>query len=630
MFYRSIAEFEAKATPTAAETALIAACRAGMPCELGDGTLPDAPHPSGADSSLTIRAALLRLLIVGGTPDCGLHPSGVWVIGAFVLDELNLSFETGKGRCALDNCRFEYAPLLGQTHLAQLSLEGSHLPSLFAQDCVIAGSMFLRNLIATGTVDVNAAKIGGHLDCDGATLDGAGGKALNAHGVETGQNMFLRNVTATGTVAVNGAKIGGQLAFVGSTFDGAGRKALDVQNVETTADIFLTGLTATGTVDVAGAKIGGQLDCNGAKLNGAGGKALRCQGVETGADLFLRNLTASGTVDLNGAKIGGLLSCTGATLNGAGGKALTAQRLMVKEALVFRHLKSVTGQVDLTSAHVGDLADDMSAWPHAKDDLILAGFTYDRIFSDDHSTLAARRDWLRRGSNADIQFNPQPYNQFATVLRQAGHEREARLVLLERQALSFEQQRRDRKIILNGDIKVGLASRWFDIRYGIHRGLDWIVYHLKDYVYRPIKSLFTLIVLFLIATALAHFTWTEGSFAPNSDVILTSPAWLAVERTDCTPVFIGPCDPNPALTWSNNPAGGLDWDSFNRYGYAADLVIPILDLGQTDAWAPSKDRGPFGNTLWWGRWVLAGLGWFFTGLCVAIVTGIMQRNLPEV
>ena len=131
------------------------------------------------------------------------------------------------------------------------------------------------------------------------------------------------------------------------------------------------------------------------------------------------------------------------------------------------------------------------------------------------------------------------------------------------------------------------------------------------------------------STALAHFTWTEGSFAPNSDVILTSPAWLAVERTDCIPVFIGPCDPNPALTWSNNPAGGLDWDSFNRYGYAADLVIPILDLGQTDAWAPSKDRGPFGKTLWWGRWVLAALGWLVTALGVAAITGIMQRNSPE-
>ena len=110
MFYRSIAEFEAKAAPTEPEKALIAACRAGTPCILGDGTLPDAPKPDSPDPTRTIRAALLRLLIVGATPDCGLHPSGVWVIGAFVPDELDLSFETGSGAFVLQNCRFEYPP----------------------------------------------------------------------------------------------------------------------------------------------------------------------------------------------------------------------------------------------------------------------------------------------------------------------------------------------------------------------------------------------------------------------------------------------------------------------------------------------------------------------------------------
>lgn len=137
------------------------------------------------------------------------------------------------------------------------------------------------------------------------------------------------------------------------------------------------------------------------------------------------------------------------------------------------------------------------------------------------------------------------------------------------------------------------------------------------------------IALFLTAPAKAHFTWTEGSFAPNSDVIVTSPGWLQAEAADCVPVPTPGCDPNPALTWSNDPAGGLDWDSFNRYGYAADLVVPVLDLGQTDAWAPSKDRGPYGKALWWGRWVLAALGWFVTALGVAAITGIMQRNAPE-
>ncbi len=58
-------------------------------------------------------------------------------------------------------------------------------------------------------------------------------------------------------------------------------------------------------------------------------------------------------------------------------------------------------------------------------------------------------------------------------------------------------------------------------------------------------------------------------------------------------------------------------------------MIPILDLGQTDAWAPSKDSGTWGKGLWWGRWVLAALGWLVTALGVAAITGIIQDNAPE-
>ena len=94
------------------------------------------------------------------------------------------------------------------------------------------------------------------------------------------------------------------------------------------------------------------------------------------------------------------------------------------------------------------------------------------------------------------------------------------------------------------------------------------------------------------------------------------------------PRFIGPCLANPAAEWSSFGQQGLDWDTFNRYGYAADLVIPVLDLGQTDAWAPSKDRGFWGSVLWWGRWVLESLGWLVTALGVAALSGIMQRNGP--
>ena len=646
--YSTLAAFEALTgddAPTKAELDLIAHCRAGTECRLGDGTLPATPSPAR-----TIRAALLRLLIAGGTKDSGLHGSGIWLEGGYITGTLDLLFTKGRGRCVLDACRFEAIPRLEQARLALLSLDGSHLPGLSAQGINVEGSVYLRNLIATGTVAVNAAKIGGQLDCTGARLDGAGGEALNAQGVEVGESLFLSNLTATGTVGVNGARVGGQLA------------------------------------------------CAGARLDGAGGTALHAQGVEVGESLFLRNLTATGTVNVNGARVGGQLDCAGASLDGAGGMALNAQRLHVAQSFLFRELKSVTGQIYLAAAHVGDLTDDPASWPKGENHLYLDGFTYDRISAA--STRAHDRlPWLQNGSTINGQFHPQPYTHLAKVLSEMGHDRDARIVRMAARQHAAENMRlldrakrktvrairrlsaarsatafaaleerikgtpgalasqvntyRERYALFhsplptpaNAPIPVSATTLAFArqdfrnqmwqaaalcrLRIGWSWTLDLVLRRVIGYGYAPERSLVWLLALFLIATTLANRTWEEGSFAPNTDVILVSPGWLQAEAADCIPIRAAGCDPNPALTWSNDPAGGLDWDSFNRYGYAADLVIPVLDLGQTDAWAPSRDRGFWGWGLWWGRWALVALGWIVTALGAAAITGIMQRKAPE-
>lgn len=138
----------------------------------------------------------------------------------------------------------------------------------------------------------------------------------------------------------------------------------------------------------------------------------------------------------------------------------------------------------------------------------------------------------------------------------------------------------------------------------------------------------------LRAQSFSQAAWNEGSFAPNSDVILASPGWAEATARDWFPAAFDGCDPNPANTWRTlspplprrrpkGPTGTVSTD------YAADLVVPILDLGQTDAWVPSRDRGFWGGGLWWARWVLAALGWVVTGLGIAAVTNVIQRNQPD-
>lgn len=607
-----------------AEQALISACCKGRSCILNSGKLPQA----GAKDAPTVQADLIRLLAVEAT---SLHEKGVWLEGAVITGQVDLSFAKCRGRLVLDNCRFAKKPLMAQAKLAQLSMEGSHLPGLFAQGLKVEGDIFLRDMTAKGTVILGGAQFGGQLDCEGAKLNGKGGEALNAQEARVAENVFLRGVTAVGTVNVSGAEIGGQLDCERARLNGNGGKALHAQRLRVTADIFLRNVQATGTVDVNGSKIGGQLSCTGAALDGNESEALNAQAAQVTEDVVFGDVCAKGTVDVSGAKIGGQLDCEQAELNGEGGRALNAQSMKVNEGFYFRKLKVVSGRIVLSSAHVCDLADDVASWEKCSD-LLLDGFTYDRVGGPSApKTFAARKTWLARGSRFRGEFRPQPYTQFAKVMRAAGHLAEARKALMERdRLLAIEARLAEYKRPEDGRYLFPLEKPWADAQYVARWAWDSLLRLVAGYGYAPVRSLGALGILFLIAFGVAHMTWSEGQFAPNSDVILVSQGWQDLLAKDCLPKPTSrDCIKNPAETWANDPAHGMDWDSFNALGYAADLVIPILDLGQDSAWAPSKDRGPWGAGLWWGRWVFAALGWLVTALGAAAVTGIIQRNAPD-
>ncbi len=531
---RKVAEYEALTGTnalTAAEVKLIAAMRAGGPCVLQDDieTVPEADD----NPAHTIRADLLALLITGGTAECGLSPFGVDLTGAYIKGELRLTHLSAKGDTSLFCCYFDNLINIRQAHFQVLALDESHLPGINAQGVVLEADLFLRDVIATGSINLAGARIGGQLSCKEATLNGMGGDALNGQGAEV------------------------------------------------TADLILHGVTALGRIQLIGAKVGGQLDLQDAKLSGSSQK-------------------------------------------GKHGTALTMQRARVDGSFFWKNVTVLSGSVSVASAHVGDLVDNSKKWPA---DIVLNGFTYDRL-----QTVGIRAKdripWLEKGSGVDDNFTPQPYTQLAKVLREMGHFGQAREVLFERQKrLAAEQYWRGYRKNKNKylfPLEKPLKDVQFLARWGFDLLLRWVV----GYGYKPLNAVVCLVILFLTATALAHAVWEEGSFAPNSDVILVSDGWQKALEADCLPPAQG-CDPNPAATWSNDPQRGLDWDSFNRYGYAADLVIPVLDLGQTDAWAPSKDRGPWGLMLWWGRWVLIAVGWIVTALGVAALTGIMQRNKED-
>jgi hypothetical protein len=149
------------------------------------------------------------------------------------------------------------------------------------------------------------------------------------------------------------------------------------------------------------------------------------------------------------------------------------------------------------------------------------------------------------------------------------------------------------------------------------------------YGYQPFRALLWPVVLSLVAAFLARMTQGKGSMAPNSDLVVATEGWQAMLARDCLPDPAPGCSANPAADWSSLNGPGLDWESFHALAHGADLVIPALEFGQTAAWSPYKDRGPYAHRLWWARWVLKAASWVVTALGAAAATGIVQRSTPS-
>jgi hypothetical protein len=140
---------------------------------------------------------------------------------------------------------------------------------------------------------------------------------------------------------------------------------------------------------------------------------------------------------------------------------------------------------------------------------------------------------------------------------------------------------------------------------------------VAGYGYKPWLSLWWLAGLIAVMMGLAQLTWNAGDFAPNSAVILTSPDWKTIAD--------GPSQ-NPAAAWSGALAAGKDYETFYSFAYALDVVVPVLDLGQTDAWAPSPARGDWGYRLFYLQKMFIVAGWVVTAIAAAAISATIRRD----
>lgn len=580
-------------------------------CAVGEVTIFGGKPTAGTEQN-TIRATLIRHILLGGCDDVPVHAKGVQIQGAWITGVLDLEACDSPLDLYLAGCTICEQPVLRDARLGSVMLPGCKVPGLNAHRLQVVRAVLLnQGFKSKGTVDLSSARIGGTLACDGSTFDGAGGVALRCDAMTVGADVSLRD-----------------------------------------------GFTATGQVNLMRAQITGQLDCTGGTFDGAGGVALNCDAMMVGADVFLRDgFAATGLVNLMGAQITGNLQCSEATFKGV----LDCEGMVVGGGMYWHDVTTPPLAIDLTDADVGALRDDDASWRECLP--VLNGFRYDRIISE--VSVTERLAWLGRkyetpikaavqmdgaplpwlSKVGDQKFDPQPYSQLATVLRAQGNASGAARALVAR------EKRLGRAGYLRAQAALGpegVSAVWASLLAMIKRPFDGLFGLVFGYGHQPARALVAVFLIWAGCFWLYGAAYDAGQMAPNSDVVLTSVEWqvAAVGYTDenrpkapegwdqaewivrsshaCATVKQADCE-MPLILWqASNTA--TDYETFNRGLYALDLFVPLDALGQENAWAPSKDRGWLGWWAYYLRWAVQVSGWMITAVAAAALTGVIGRK----
>jgi hypothetical protein len=572
-----------------AERKLVACCKAGQFCVLGEGM-----RPEQASLERSIRADLLRFLILGGGEDCEVHEWGVQLRGAHVADLLDLSFAKAMGPTALVNCVFHVGILALQAKFEFLTLSGSFFGGLMAQGAEVTSGIFLdKGFCATAGVTLAHARIGGNLECTEGRFETDTGDALVVQGAKVKGDIILTKLQATARVNLTGAQIGGRLDCTNSRFKNDTKDALSVQSADITGDVVLREVHAHGEVSFSGASIGGLLDCTKSYLENETGRAFSAQRTEVAGGILLTKVQAKGSISLANVKVGGPLFCTDGRFESKieDGVAFGAQFAQLTGALVWRNVVVSSGLVDFHSAKIATLVDDLGSWAEGTDRLMMDGFGYDRL-GPNFLKVKDRLGWLSRGTIWKGEFYPQPYTQLAKVYREMGHNRAAREVLIRREELLAQHQlRQDRERLVR--LASGDQSERGDI------GFHW----LRMQSSRVWSALLRVVVGYGYAPGRV-LAWASGIIIAFAMIYL-----IADQSGGMAPVNERAEDINP----------------FNPFFYAADVFVPFLAFGQETQWNADAST-TIGGIARSATYLLSIAGWVLSALGAAAVAGIIKRE----
>lgn len=566
---------------TNAEKKLLGFAQLGKEVDFRSGD-KETDKPENADRwepGRTIRADFLYWLYANPEVSKKVHSKGVHVIGANIEGKLDLTAAFIEHPLSLVSCSIKQNILLFSTEAHRLVFSESLIGSLLADGLSTKSDVFLDNVRTKGEVSLSSANIGGQLSCQGAIFENAEGTAFTGDGLFAKAGIFFDNMLAKGEVRLVSANIGSQLSCLNATFEHEGGVAFAADGLSVKGIATLQKMHAKGEVSFAGANIAGQLLCHDAILENPGGRAFHGDSLFVKADIFFDNVCARGEVRLPGANIGGQLSFRAVTFENAEGLALALDNAKITGEFSFLNAKKVNGELSFKYAQIGQLEDDKTSWP-ATGNLYLDGFEYKSFGGDANipKTPIERLTWLRLQPKQ--YFRLQPYEQLAKVFRQIGHEKDARTVLIEKQ---------------NDLRKYGFLSNRA-------RLWNWFLGVTIGHGYQPGKVILKFILPILTLGAII-FCWAEtlNVMQPSKERVYMDSGYVKIHALP------------------------PEYPRFSPIAYSVDVFVPFANLHQEDYWLPSVTK-PYGNWFRLYLWLHISLGWIFSTLAVASLTGLIRKE----
>lgn len=531
--------------------------------------------------------------------------------------------------------------------------------ALNADGVNVTGSVFLRRACADGEVRFPRAKIGGDLDCVGATIaksPAAGGgdaKSLNLEGTAVeGSVVLSRGFHAKGVVSLRGAHVAGQLNCSGGTFESNPRSgaALDASLANVATGIFLgTGFSATGEVRLQSAQVGVRLECSHGRFNNPpernaieAGFALTMDGARvTGNAVLGKGFQAMGEVRLLGAQIQGDFDCSGGSFNNPrignaenSGRALSAHTVTVKGNVLMRDKFHSEGEVSFAGASIDGNLEATSADLQGELNLESAGIKGALILSSipapdklgltlTNAFVGALADeeagWPSEGS---LLLDGFVYRRFSGSAPKGS---KARIGWLSRQKPFFSHPYRQLANVLTvegdyaGSVEVlyemeckvrAREHRWWR-NFIVNPLLKWTV----GYGYYPVRAF-----LWLAGLVLLGFMFYGAGFRAGSITPTDKDAYAAFKAARQLP--------------SHYP-------SFSAFIFSVENTLPFVKLGQVDRWQTDPRptclirRVPvlafpiklsLAAFLRWYQRLQILSGWILGTLFIGGVTGIIRKD----